>query len=285
MHSEYEFPPQKQEKQPGEREKMHPEPISEDPEYKPSGKLLNKKAVITGGDSGIGRAVAILFAKEGADVSILYLDEHKDAEETRTIVEKQGRKGLSIPGDVSSPAFCREAVEQTVNELGGVDILINNAGVQYPQDSLLDISDEQLEKTFRANIFSMFYMTREALPHMKPGSSVINSTSITAYKGHPVLIDYSSTKGAIVSFTRSLSLSLAEKGIRVNAVAPGPIWTPLIPASFEPEHTAKHGKSTPMKRAGQPVEVAPSYLFLASKDSSYINGQVLHPNGGMIVWG
>ncbi|MFP4072238.1 MAG: SDR family oxidoreductase [Desulfovibrionales bacterium] len=285
MHPENEFPPQKQEKQPGVRDEMVPEPITDDPEYVPSGKLLDKKAVITGGDSGIGRAVAILFAKEGADVCIVYLDEHKDAKETKTLVEGMGRRALTIAGDIKSQEFCREAVEQSVFELGGLDILINNAGVQYPQESILDITEDQLEETFRTNIFSMFAMTRSALPHMKQGSTIINSTSITAYKGHPVLIDYSATKGAIVAFTRSLSLSLVEKGIRVNAVAPGPIWTPLIPSSFDPEHTAKHGKSTPMSRAGQPVEVAPSYLFLASKDSSYINGQVLHPNGGVIVGG
>jgi NAD(P)-dependent dehydrogenase (short-subunit alcohol dehydrogenase family) len=216
---------------------------------------------------------------------VVYLDEHEDAKETKEIIGTYGGRCMTIAGDVQSSSFCSQAVERTLGELGGVDILVNNAGVQYPQQSILDITDEQLERTFRTNIFSMFSLTRAALPHMKEGGAIINSTSITAYQGHPILIDYSATKGAIVSFTRALSLSLADKGIRVNAVAPGPIWTPLIPASFTPEHTAKHGKSTPMSRAGQPVEVAPSYLFLACSDSSYFSGQVLHPNGGKIVNG
>jgi NAD(P)-dependent dehydrogenase (short-subunit alcohol dehydrogenase family) len=285
MGSDYEFPEQKQERQPGKRSEMEPKPITDDPKYRASGKLTGRRAIVTGGDSGIGRAVAILFAKEGAEVSVVYLDEHEDAQETREIINGYGKRCMTIAGDVQNPSFCSEAVARTAGELGGLDILVNNAGVQYPQQSILDITDEQLERTFRTNIFSMFYMTRAALPHMKEGGAIINSTSITAYGGHPILIDYSATKGAIVSFTRALSLSLADKGIRVNAVAPGPIWTPLIPSSFEPEHTAKHGKSTPMGRAGQPVEVAPSYLFLACSDSSYFSGQVLHPNGGKIVNG
>jgi NAD(P)-dependent dehydrogenase (short-subunit alcohol dehydrogenase family) len=285
MGHEYEFPEQKQEEQPGKRGEMDPKPVTDDPGYTASGKLLGKRAIITGGDSGIGRAVAILFAKEGAEISVVYLDEHEDAEETKEVIENYGGHCMTIAGDVQSSSFCSHAVERTLGELGGLDILVNNAGVQYPQESILDITDEQLERTFRTNIFSMFSLTRAALPHMKEGGAIINSTSITAYQGHPILIDYSATKGAIVSFTRALSLSLADKGIRVNAVAPGPIWTPLIPASFTPEHTAKHGKSTPMSRAGQPVEVAPSYLFLACSDSSYFSGQVLHPNGGKIVNG
>jgi NAD(P)-dependent dehydrogenase (short-subunit alcohol dehydrogenase family) len=285
MGSEYEFPPQKQHEQPGVRAEMDPKPVTDDPGYKASGKLTGKRAIITGGDSGIGRAVAILFAKEGAEVFIVYLDEHEDAKDTRELIGKYGGRCGTMPGDVRSATFCADAVKRAVSEVGGVDILVNNAAVQYPQESILDISDEQLERTFRTNIFSMFYMTKAALPHMGEGSSIINSTSVTAYKGHPILIDYSATKGAIVSFTRALSLSVIKRGIRVNAVAPGPIWTPLIPSSFDAEHTAKHGKSSTMGRAGQPVEVAPSYLFLASKDSSYYTGQVLHPNGGMIVNG
>ncbi|MFW6324326.1 MAG: SDR family oxidoreductase [Desulfovibrionales bacterium] len=285
MPEEYEFPPQKQGKQPGVRREMEPKPVTDDPEYRASGRLQGKRALVTGGDSGIGRAVSVLFAKEGADVGIVYLEEHEDALETKRLVEKEGREALVIAGDVREPVFCRKAVRETVEKFRGLDILVNNAGVQYSQDSILGITEEQLETTFRTNIFSMFHLCKAALPHMREGGSIINTTSITAYRGHPILIDYAATKGAIVSFTRALSLNLAESGIRVNAVAPGPIWTPLIPASFEPEHTAKHGKSTPMKRAGQPAEVAPSYVFLASRDSSYINGQVLHPNGGMIVNG
>ena len=264
---------------------MTPRPKAEDHAYQGSAKLNDKVALITGGDSGIGRAVAILFAKEGADVSIVYLNEHGDAEETRRQVEEEGRRCLLIAGDVGDEAFCREAVERTVNELGRLDILVNNAAEQHPQDTIEKISADQLERTFRTNIFSFFFLTKAALRHLKEGAAIINTTSVTAYKGNPQLIDYSATKGAIVAFTRALSNSLVEKGIRVNGVAPGPIWTPLIPSTFPPEKVASFGANVPMKRAGQPEEVAPSYVFLASDDSSYISGQILHPNGGEVVNG
>jgi NAD(P)-dependent dehydrogenase (short-subunit alcohol dehydrogenase family) len=278
-------PPQQQDRQPGVESEMRPRPKAEDHAYKGCGKLNDKVALITGGDSGIGRAVAILYAKEGADVSIVYLNEHEDAEETRRQVEEEGRRCLLIAGDVGDEAFCREAVERTVNELGRLDILVNNAAEQHPQDSIEKISAEQLERTFRTNIFSFFFLTKAALRHLKEGAAIINTTSVTAYKGNPQLIDYSATKGAIVAFTRALSNSLVEKGIRVNGVAPGPIWTPLIPSTFPPEKVASFGANVPMKRAGQPEEVAPSYVFLASDDSSYISGQILHPNGGEVVNG
>jgi NAD(P)-dependent dehydrogenase (short-subunit alcohol dehydrogenase family) len=278
-------PPQQQERQPGIESEMRPRPKAEDHAYKGCGKLNDKVALITGGDSGIGRAVAILYAKEGADVSIVYLNEHEDAEETRRQVEEEGRRCLLIAGDVGDEAFCREAVERTVNELGRLDILVNNAAEQHPQDSIEKISAEQLERTFRTNIFSFFFLTKAALRHLKEGAAIINTTSVTAYKGNPQLIDYSATKGAIVAFTRALSNSLVEKGIRVNGVAPGPIWTPLIPSTFPPDKVASFGANVPMKRAGQPEEVAPSYVFLASDDSSYISGQILHPNGGEVING
>jgi NAD(P)-dependent dehydrogenase (short-subunit alcohol dehydrogenase family) len=278
-------PPQQQDRQPGIESEMTPRPKAEDREYKGCGKLKDKVALITGGDSGIGRAVAICYAKEGADVSIVYLNEHGDAEETRRQVEEEGRRCLLIAGDVGDEAFCGEAVERTVSELGRLDILVNNAAEQHPQDSIEKISAEQLERTFRTNIFSFFFLTKAALRHLKEGGAIINTTSVTAYKGNPQLIDYSSTKGAIVAFTRALSNSLVEKGIRVNGVAPGPIWTPLIPSTFPPEKVASFGANVPMKRAGQPDEVAPSYVFLASDDSSYISGQILHPNGGEVVNG
>jgi NAD(P)-dependent dehydrogenase (short-subunit alcohol dehydrogenase family) len=278
-------PPQQQDRQPGVESEMRPRPKAEDHAYEGSGKLKDKVALITGGDSGIGRAVAILYAKEGADVSIVYLNEHGDAEETRRQVEEEGRRCLLIAGDVGDEAFCGEAVERTVSELGRLDILVNNAAEQHPQDSIEKISAEQLERTFRTNIFSFFFLTKAALRHLKEGAAIINTTSVTAYKGNPQLIDYSSTKGAIVAFTRALSNSLVEKGIRVNGVAPGPIWTPLIPSTFPPEKVASFGGNVPMKRAGQPEEVAPCYVFLASDDSSYISGQILHPNGGEVVNG
>jgi NAD(P)-dependent dehydrogenase (short-subunit alcohol dehydrogenase family) len=278
-------PPQQQDRQPGVESEMRPRPKAEDHAYKGCGKLNDKVALITGGDSGIGRAVAILYAKEGADVSIVYLNEHEDAEETRRQVAEEGRRCLLIAGDVGDEAFCREAVERTVNELGRLDILVNNAAEQHPQDSIEKISAEQLERTFRTNIFSFFFLTKAALRHLKEGAAIINTTSVTAYKGNPQLIDYSATKGAIVAFTRALSNSLVEKGIRVNGVAPGPIWTPLIPSTFPPEKVASFGANVPMKRAGQPEEVAPSYVFLASDDSSYISGQILHPNGGEVING
>jgi NAD(P)-dependent dehydrogenase (short-subunit alcohol dehydrogenase family) len=262
---------------------MTPQPKADDPQYRGSGKLQGKVALITGGDSGIGRAVAVFFAKEGADVAIMYLNEHDDAKETKRLVEEQGRRALTIAGDIGDENFCQQAVQQTVDEFGKLNILINNAAEQHPQQSIEDISAQQLERTFRTNIFSMFFMTKAALKHLQEGSAIVNTTSVTAYKGSAQLLDYSSTKGAIVAFTRSLSQNLVEKGIRVNAVAPGPIWTPLIPATFPEDKVANFGKQVPMQRAGQPEEIAPSYVFLASDDSSYISGQVLHPNGGEVV--
>jgi NAD(P)-dependent dehydrogenase (short-subunit alcohol dehydrogenase family) len=264
---------------------MDPKPVSDDPEYKGSDKLKGKIALITGGDSGIGRAVAILFAKEGAKVAIVYLSEHEDAKETESIISSYGGEALLLPGDISKPEFCESVIDQTVSRFGGLNILVNNAGEQHTADTLEDLTNDNLHHTFAVNIFSMFYLTRAALRHFKEGDCIVNTTSVTAYQGSPQLLDYSSTKGAIVAFTRSLSQNLAEKNIRVNAVAPGPIWTPLIPATFDAERTSQHGLKAPMKRPGQPVEVAPSYLFLASEASSYITGQVLHPNGGTIVNG
>jgi NAD(P)-dependent dehydrogenase (short-subunit alcohol dehydrogenase family) len=261
-------PPQKQ-TPPGREGEMTPKPQSQNVQYKGSSKLEGKVALITGGDSGIGRATAILFAREGADVAIVYLSEQQDAEETKRLVEAEGKGCLLIKGDVGSESFCKEAIQQTVNQLG--------------HQSIEDISAEQLERTFRTNIFGMFFLTKAALPHLKEGSTIINTTSVTAYKGNPQLLDYSATKGAIVAFTRSLSQSLVEKGIRVNGVAPGPIWTPLIPSTFPEEKVKSFGAQVPMQRAGQPEEVAPCYVFLASQDSSYMSGQILHPNGGEVV--
>jgi NAD(P)-dependent dehydrogenase (short-subunit alcohol dehydrogenase family) len=279
------LPPQHQERQPGLETEMRPPPMFEAPEYRAAGKLEDKVALITGGDSGIGRAVAVYFAKEGADVAVLYLDEHEDAEETQRQVEEEGRRCLLLPGDIQDEAFCGEAVEQTVAELGRLDVLVNNAAVQYPQENIEDITGDQLERTFRTNVLSMFHLTKAALKHMEKGSSIINTTSVTAYRGNPALIDYSSTKGAILSFTRALAMNLAKREIRVNAVAPGPIWTPLIPASFSAEKVESFGTEQPLGRPGQPEEVAPCYVFLASSDSSYISGQTLHPNGGEPVGG
>jgi NAD(P)-dependent dehydrogenase (short-subunit alcohol dehydrogenase family) len=278
-------PPQQQQRRPGLESDMTPRPKSDDPQHRGSGKLRGKVAIITGGDSGIGRAVAISFAREGADVVILYLNEEKDAKETTALVEKEGRRCLALPGDVGSDQFCSQSVDRTLREFGHLDILVNNAAEQHPQDSIRKISPEQLERTFRTNIFSFFYMTQAALPHLPEGGVIINTTSVTAYKGSWHLLDYSSTKGAIVSFTRSLSQALAEKKIRVNAVAPGPIWTPLIPSTFPTEKVETFGADVPLKRAGQPEDVAPCYLFLASNDSCYMTGQVLHPNGGTVVNG
>lgn len=278
-------PPQHQDQQPGLESAMTPRPQAEDPSYHGSGKLQHKVALITGGDSGIGRAVAILFAKEGADIALVYLNEHSDAEETRRRIEAEGRRCVTLAGDVGDEAFCQGAVQQTVMALGHLDILVNNAAEQHPQDSLEKITAQQLERTFRTNIFSYFYMAKATLPYLQSGSAIINTTSVTAYKGNPQLLDYSATKGAIVAFTRSLALALIGKGIRVNGVAPGPIWTPLIPATFPPEKVESFGANVPMQRAGQPEEVAPSYVFLASDDASYMAGQILHPNGGEVVNG
>jgi len=278
-------PPQKQNRQPGLESRMRPRPAVAKPQHRGSGKLDGKAALITGGDSGIGRAVAVLFAREGADIAIVYLNEHDDAKETERMVKAEGKRCLLIAGDIGYESFCRGAVERAMREFGKLDILVNNAAEQHPRQSIEEIDREQLERTFRTNIFGMFYMTKAALKHMKRGSTIVNTTSITAYEGNPNLIDYASTKGAIVAFTRSLAKSLVEKGIRVNGVAPGPIWTPLIPSTFPPEKVAQFGKDTPMKRPGQPEEVAPCFLFLASDDSSYMAGQILHPNGGQVVNG
>ena len=280
------FPPQHQDVQPGMEYVMQPRPISYNPYHMGSCKLKDKVAIITGGDSGIGRAVAYLFALEGADIAISYLNEHKDANETKEFIEKLGRKCLLIPGDLKDEQMSTTVVEKTIECFGKIDILVNNHAVQFVQNSILDISAEQLDFTFRTNVYPFFYMTKAALPYLKKGASIINTTSITAYQGNELLIDYSATKGAIATFTRSLSQSLVKDGIRVNGVAPGPIWTPLIPASFSAKQVETFGSGTskvPMDRAGQPFEVATSYLFLASDDSSYMSGQVLHPNGATIV--
>ncbi|AET67259.1 dehydrogenase of unknown specificity, short-chain alcohol dehydrogenase like protein [Desulfosporosinus orientis DSM 765] len=277
------FPAQHQEQQPGIESVMNPWPIAEDENYVGNNKLKGKVAIISGGDSGIGRAVSIAYAKEGADIVILYLNEHDDANETKARVERIGQRCLVIAGDIGDELFCKQAVDQTIKTLGKLDILVNNAGEQHPQNSLLDITGEQLERTFRTNVFGYFYLTKASLPHLKSGGVIINTASITAYEGHDQLIDYSASKGAVVSFNRSLSESLSKLGIRVNGVAPGPIWTPLIPASFQADYVATFGSTTPMLRAGQPKELAPAYVFLASADSSYMSGQMLHINGGTII--
>jgi NAD(P)-dependent dehydrogenase (short-subunit alcohol dehydrogenase family) len=279
------FPPQHQNHQPGVESEMNPRPISVDPDYNAGGKLAEKTAIITGGDSGIGKSVALYFAKEGADVAIVYLEEHQDAEETKQLIEAEGRRCLLYSGDIGSENYCKEIVNKINSEFGKLDILVNNAAEQHPQKSLLNITSAQLEKTFRTNIFSFFYMTKMVLPFLKKGASIINTASITAYEGNEQLLDYSASKGAIVSFTRSLAKSLAPQGIRVNGVAPGPIWTPLIPSTFPSEHVATFGSTTTMGRAGQPYELAPSYVFLASDDSSYVSGQMIHVNGGTIING
>jgi NAD(P)-dependent dehydrogenase (short-subunit alcohol dehydrogenase family) len=276
------LPAQKQDNQPGREDEMRPQPDYE-PKFPGCGRLKDKVALITGGDSGIGRGVAVAMAREGAKIAIAYLEEHKDADETVKAVEAEGSRAIKMAGDVGDEKFCRDSVEKTVKEFGRIDILVNNAAEQHETEDFREIEAKQIERTFRTNIFSFFFMAKHALRHMKKGASIINTTSVTAYKGHKMLLDYSATKGAIVTFTRSLSEALVKDGIRVNAVAPGPIWTPLIPASFEPERVAKHGASAPMKRPGQPNEVAPCFVFLASEDASYISGQVLHPNGGNVV--
>ncbi|HWL15763.1 MAG TPA: SDR family oxidoreductase [Opitutus sp.] len=278
-------PEQTQSHQPGLESEMSPRPISENPNLRGSGRLAGKTALITGGDSGIGRAVALAFAKEGANVAIGFLEEQTDAVSTRKYVEGHGRTCLLLPGDVGDSKECERMVTATLAKFGGIDILVNNAGEQHPQESIENISDAQLERTFRTNFFAYFYLSRATLPYLQKGAAIINTTSVTAYRGSAHLLDYSATKGAIVAFTRSLALSVADRGIRVNAVAPGPIWTPLIPATFSKEKVAKFGTDVPMKRAGEPEEVAGSYVFLASEESSFMTGQVLHPNGGEIING
>jgi NAD(P)-dependent dehydrogenase (short-subunit alcohol dehydrogenase family) len=282
---EKQFPAQEQAQQPGLESEMRPKPQAKNPDYRGSGKLQDKVALITGGDSGIGRAVAIAYAREGADVAIAYYNEHDDAAETAKLVKAEGRRCLTVAGDIGDEQFCHDLVAQTVKEFDRLDILVNNAAEQHPQTSLEDISAEQMQRTFRTNIFSFFYVTKAALKHLPEGGTIINTSSVTAYRGSHHLIDYAATKGAIVAFTRSLAQSLAEKGIRVNGVAPGPIWTPLIPASFPADKVETFGSDVPLGRAGQPEEVAPSYVFLAADDSSYMTGQFLHPNGGEIING
>ncbi len=278
-------PPQQQARRPGLESEMRPRPQADDPKHKGTNKLRGKVALITGGDSGIGRAVAVAFAKEGADIGCLYLNEHTDAQETKRMVEQHGRRCMLVPGDIGYESFCRDAVERVVKELGRLDILINNAAEQHPQEKIEDIDREQLERTFRTNIFSMFFLTKAAMKYLGEGSTIVNTTSVTAYRGSKELLDYSSTKGAILSFTRALALNLAEKKIRVNAVAPGPIWTPLIPSTFDKKKVAQFGSDVPMGRVGQPEEVAACFVFLASEDASYFTGQTLHPNGGEIING
>ena len=277
-------PPQEQEHQPGRESEMRPQPEFL-PRFPGAGKLKGKVALVTGGDSGIGRSVAVHMAREGADVAIVYLEESDDARETQRYVEAEGRKCIVISGDVAKEAFCRAAVDKTIENLGRLDVLVNNAAEQHMKggNGALDIPQAQLQQTFQTNIFGYFYMAKAALEYLHEGAAIVNTTSVTAYKGNKDLLDYAATKGAIVAFTRSLALALVEKNIRVNAVAPGPIWTPLIPASYDAEKTAKHGSSVPMKRAGQPNEVAPCFVFLACDESSYMTGQVLHPNGGTVV--
>jgi len=273
------IPAQKQEHQPGTESEMDPQPVYDN--GKPGlGRLKDKVALITGGDSGIGRSVAINYAKEGADVVIVYLDEHGDAEKTAAEIKKYGKEALLIATDVGEEANCIDVVDKTISKFGKLDVLVNNAAVQFVQQNVEDISSEQLERTFRTNIFSQFYLVKAAMPHLKEGASIINTASVTAFKGNPTLMDYSSTKGAIIGFTRSLAQSLVEKGIRVNAVAPGPVWTPLIPATFDKKKVAEFGKDTPIGRPAQPVEIAGSYVFLASDESNFITGQTIHPNGG-----
>lgn len=277
------FPAQHQDFQPGMEYQMNPLPIFEDPNYIPSNKLKDKTVIISGGDSGIGRAVSVLFAKEGANIVISYLNEHQDAENTKKIIEGLGRKCILISGDLRDENLSQYIVDEALNNFGKIDILINNCGVQFPQNSILDISSAQLRDTFETNIYTFFYLTKAVLPHLKANTSIINTTSITAFAGKKNLIDYSATKGAILVFTKSLALSLADQKIRVNAVAPGPIWTPLIPSSFSAQEVEIFGTETPLKRAGQPFELAPAYLYLASDDSRYVTGQIINVNGGTIV--
>ncbi|SDS08995.1 NAD(P)-dependent dehydrogenase, short-chain alcohol dehydrogenase family [Halopseudomonas sabulinigri] len=278
-------PAQHQDQEPSSEKKMDPPPEFYREDYRPASKLAGKVALVTGADSGIGRSVALYYALEGAKVAVIYLQNHEDAEFTLNEIRKHGGVAMSMAGDVAEESFCHEVITTVLEEWDALDILVNNAGEQHPQKRLEDIPQEQWEKTFRTNIFGMFQMTKAALPHLKEGASIINTTSVTAYKGNPVLLDYSATKGAITSFTRSLAINLAERGIRVNGVAPGPIWTPLIPSTFSAETVSEFGGNTPMGRPGQPAELAPSYVYLACNDSSYVSGQILHVNGGTVVNG
>jgi NAD(P)-dependent dehydrogenase (short-subunit alcohol dehydrogenase family) len=279
------LPPQHQDQQPGKEAPMRPQPAYNPEAYRAAGKLQDKVAIITGADSGIGRAVAVTFAREGAHIVLLYLNEHEDALTTQREIEGYGRRCVAFAGDVAKADFCQQVVSETLQTFGQLDVLVNNAGEQHPQKGLEDISEDQWERTFRTNIFGMFQLTKAALAHLGEGGAIINTSSITAYKGHPTLIDYASTKGAITSFTRSLAMNLASRGIRVNAVAPGPIWTPLIPSTFTEEQVKTFGAETPMGRPGQPEELAPAYVYLACNDSSYMSGQVLHINGGTVLNG
>ena len=274
---------QTQGRQPGIEAEMEPTPIYDNPNYQGSDKLRGKVALITGGDSGIGRAVAVAFAKEGADVAIVYLDEHEDANQTVSEIQKYGVRAMKLALDVSKPEHGRKMVEEVIGQLGKLNIVVNNAGKQFPQEDFLDITPDQMKETFETNIYSMFYITQAALPYMKDGDSIVNTSSVTAFRGSAHLVDYSATKGAITAFTRSLSQQLIKKGIRINAVAPGPIWTPLIPATFDAEKVEQHGEDTPFGRRGQPAELAPAYVFLASSDSSYMTGQTLHVDGGDFI--
>ncbi|SFB86557.1 NAD(P)-dependent dehydrogenase, short-chain alcohol dehydrogenase family [Zunongwangia mangrovi] len=275
--------PQQDQKQPGDQHKMNPQPMIIRDDYKGSEKLKGKNALITGGDSGIGQSVAVHFAREGANIAIIYLEEDEDALETKKLIEAEGQNCFLLEGDIKNPEFCKKAVNHVVTEFGSLDILINNAAVQFPKDEIKEISIDQLKETFETNIYPYFYILKEALDHLKENASIVNTTSVTSYRGSSHLLDYASSKGAITSFTRSLSSMLVSKGIRVNAVAPGPIWTPLIPATFD--DVTEFGQKVPMGRAGQPGEVAPAYVFLASEDSSYITGQTIHVNGGELIGG
>ncbi|CAM3404906.1 MULTISPECIES: SDR family oxidoreductase [Saccharibacillus] len=278
-------PPAQQQKQDshGSEREMTPKPIVISDTYKAAGKLAGMTAIITGGDSGIGRSVAVHYAREGADVAIVYLKQHEDAEETKRLVQAEGRSCLLLSGDLGEESFAQESVKRTLDKFGRIDIVVNNAAEQHPQQSLTDITAEQLERTFRTNIFAMFYLTKAALPHLTEGASIINTTSVNAYRGNAGLLDYSSTKGAIVSFTRSLSMNLAEQKIRVNGVAPGPIWTPLIPSTYPADEVAEFGGNQPLGRVGQPSDLGPAYVYLASADSSYVSGQIIHVNGGEVI--